>query len=643
MARRPATKGATTRRAAMPTADGLKNILSGLGGQGDKLANTMFTVSALDRTQLDMAYRGDWIARKGVDIPAFDATREWRSWQADRSDIGLIEEVEKKFLVQQKVMRTLQKARLYGGAALVMGVDDGKNQDQPLDVERIKRGSLVFLHSVSRYEIVAGPPIDDILNPYFGEPSYYDQHGAKTGSVRIHPSRVVRFLGNPIFDQSFTADGWGDSVLASVSEAIMGAGMVTNSVAQLVAEAKIDVIKLPGLSENIETEAYEQNLKKRFEVANFAKSVYRVLIMDKDEEWQRIAANFAGLPDIQRLFMLIVSGAFDIPAVRFLSQSPAGLSATGESDIRNYYDRCGTVQKIEIQPSLKKLDDVIIRSALGPIQPDKSNSIYYTWNPLWQLTDVEKADVDLKRSQAFKIDVDTGLINSVVLKKARENQIIENGTYPGFEQILDDYDDNPDGVGEPNTPDNPPPVLDRRVKDATTPRSLYLRREVLNVDDIREWAKSQGFDTIVKDLHVTIVYSKEPVDWIKVGSSDWGGQGPDSNLTIPKGGPRVIERFGEGAVVLAFSNTQLQWRHEDTRRQGASSDFDDYTPHVTITWSPPDGMDLDGVRPYDGPIVLGPEIFEEIKQSFDPYAEGVEDTRNEFVLINTDETRGKNG
>lgn len=38
-------------------------------------------------------------------------------------------------------------------------------------------------------------------------------------------------------------------------------------------------------------------------------------------------------------FLQIVSGAADIPAIRLLSQSPAGMNATGESDLRNYYDR----------------------------------------------------------------------------------------------------------------------------------------------------------------------------------------------------------------------------------------------------------------------------------------------------------------
>ena len=198
----------------MPTADGLKNILSGLGGSADKLANTTFSAVITDRSQLDLAYRGDWIARKGVDIPAFDSCREWRSWQMDRDDIGKVETLESKLMIQQKTMRTMQRARLYGGGALVIGVDDGQTQDKPLAMDKVREGSLKFVHSVSRFDLTPGRTVRDINSEYYGQPEYYEQTGAGVGTIRFHPSRVIRFLGNTILDDFNSADGWSDSVLS---------------------------------------------------------------------------------------------------------------------------------------------------------------------------------------------------------------------------------------------------------------------------------------------------------------------------------------------------------------------------------------------------------------------------------------------
>lgn len=669
MAKRAAkTPRVTANAGPIMTADSLRNAMTGLGGDQDKLTGTSFMFIEMPQGQLDAAYRGDWITRKGVDIPAFDATREWRSWQAETSDITKIEALEKKFKIQHKVMRTLQRARLYGGAALVLGVDDGQDPSKEMIVEKLRPDSLKFVHSVSRYELGSGPLIQDVLSPYYGKPEYFTRSGVGISSVRIHPSRVITFVGAPALDTQARVDCWGDSVLQAVHEAVIGTGLVTNSVAQLVAEQKLDIIKVPGLSKNIATKEYEDDLKARFAFSMVAKSVYRTLVMDKEEDWERIESNFGTLPDIQKLFLLIASGAFDIPATRFLGQSPAGLSSTGDSDIRNYYDRCTTLQKIEIQPELKTLDDVIIRSSLG-ISTEDSDKIFYNWNPLWQLTETEKVAIWKSKADTFQIDFNAGLINEVVLKKGREAQLIEDGVYPGLEALIEEYDDDPELEAQqqqeeerakaaleaqnnpallpppdnktpgdtPPSPGTAPParppqnprsgatnsdairVMARRVRDASsTPRSLYVRRDVLNARAIKAWAKEQGFASSLDDMHVTVIYSRTPVDWLKIGSDDWSSD-DKGNLTVKAGGPRVIERFGEGAVVLAFSNSSLQYRNMMARDNGASWDYEDYTPHITITYLPPPDLDLGKVTPYAGVIELGPEIFEEVKSGgFDP-------------------------
>jgi phage-related protein (TIGR01555 family) len=685
MAKRP-TKAAKATAVPSPsiglrsTADGMQNLVSGMGTEKDKAFSTFFGFSIMDRAQLDAAYRGDWISRKGVNIPAEDSTREWREWQADPKDVTAIETVEKDLGIQEKVKRAMIRGRLYGGGALVLGVNQGK-PEEPIILDTLDTDCLQFVHVVSRFEISNGPIEWDITSPYYGQPKYYQQSSsAESASMRLHPSRVVRFIGNEIPDLN-VANGWGDSVLQSVSDAAIGSGIVTSSIAQLVAEAKIDVIKIPGLSENIQNSEYEARLKKRFGFANTVKSVFSMLLLDKEEEWERINSQFAGLPDILKVYLLIASGALDIPATRFLGQSPVGLSATGESDTQNYYDRISADQKTTLQPAICNLDEILIRSALGRM-PDSGEGdnadITYSWRPLWQMTETEKADVAVKKATVAKTDHDMGLINSVVLKKAREAQLAADGFYPGFEQILEKWDDDPDMVEANAEPDPlmvaPPPITDpsdpnydptldpnspqfkqvpsgqpkqlapptkqakkgaqtqenqaidgmaRRLKDATTPRTLYVRRDLLNQKDLKAWAKKQGFKTSLTDMHVTIAYSKEPVDWITMGS-DWGSPSDsDGKVTVSAGGPRVMEKFGK-AVVLAFACTDFSYRNRSMLNRGATWDHEDYTPHITITY---DGGDLDimHMKAYDGPLEFGPEIFEEIKTGFNNEVDTVED------------------
>lgn len=137
------------------------------------------------------------------------------------------------------------------------------------------------------------------------------------------------------------------------------------------------------------------------------------------------------------------------------------------------------------------------------------------------------------------------------------------------------------------------------------PAPLYVQRKVLNSRAIHNWAKAAGFTDLVpvEDLHVTLCYSRTPVDWMEMGAP-W-----DEKLEIPAGGPRVLETFGE-AQVLLFASHALRHRHDEFVRSGASFDYDKYRPHITLSYGQaPTGA----VQAYQGPIVLGPEIFEELR------------------------------
>jgi phage-related protein (TIGR01555 family) len=606
--------------------DSLSNMVSGLGGEKDKTAFTLWTLYVLSQAQLDAAYRGDWMARKICDIPPDDATREWRYWQAEDEQIKLIEAEEHRLGIQQKTCDALTLARLYGGALMVMGIGD-EDAESPLEIEKVKQGDLQFVHVLGRFDVGTETLERDPLSPYYGEPQAYTVNSQSKGSVKIHPSRVVRFMGNRVPTLAANTDGWGDSVLQSLAEAIKDSGATLKNIANLVFEAKVDIVNVPDLADTLSNDEYTTRLIERFSNANALKSVINTLVLNEDETWQRVQQTFTGLPEVAQLLLLCTCGAADIPATRFLGQSPTGLTATGESDIRNYYDKISSMQNMKIKPALKRLDNVLMVSALGKLD----DQIYYDWAPLWQLDAVQKADVSLKQAQAFQVDVNANILDINSLRKARENQIIESETYPGFKGILDDQPEVPVLKEEAE------PVIEQfgKAKEAQEtrklrrklwtrdmqPKPLYVRRNVVNAKEIIAWAKAQGFRTTLQagDMHVTICYSKAPVDWLKVGQTYPGGD-QKGELTVAPGGPRIVEIWdtanGKGKVaVLQFASSELCWRHEDIKSAGASFDFPSYVPHITISYDV-DGVDAEAIVPYRGKIVLGPEIFEEIDESW---------------------------
>jgi hypothetical protein len=175
-----------------------------------------------------------------------------------------------------------------------------------------------------------------------------------------------------------------------------------------------------------------------------------------------------------------------------------------------------------------------------------------------------------------------------------------------------DEEGNPVVPSEGTSPEEP-------VANASIPRTLYVRRDVLNASQIYLWMKKQGIGDALKDLHVTVCYSRAKIDWMNV-TPDWMmSSDPDETeqrLMIPPGGARVVELMGDNGdkvLALKFQNSTLQWRHEEFRRSGASHDWGDYQPHISLA-KVADNFDPSDIEPYQGAIALSHEIFEELEE-----------------------------
>lgn len=138
-------------------------------------------------------------------------------------------------------------------------------------------------------------------------------------------------------------------------------------------------------------------------------------------------------------------------------------------------------------------------------------------------------------------------------------------------------------------------------------KTLYVHRPLMNGNDIRHWAATQGFHSTIPsdDMHVTVAFSEQPVDWRQFKSQR-------EPLTV-RGGSRAVKRFGKGAVVIVFTSPALDQRWETFRAGGASSNYPTYNAHLTVTYT-----DVDiNVEPYFGPLIFGPEEFSPIDVAWD--------------------------
>jgi len=589
--------------------DGLQSTITNMGNPNrDKAASTVYTNTALGDTELENGYRFGWIIRKIVDLPVNDCLRKWRDWTGESTLVAKIKSEEKRLKVQLNVIKAQKQARLWGGAAIFINTGD-ENVEKPLDIEKIKAGGIESLTVFNRKELTADKLENDPFSPNFGKPEFFNMtaQGGMKSDVKIHHSRLVIFVGsehpNP-WMQTGVNFGWGDSVVQTVSQAAKHADSTSAGIAALVFEANVDVFAVPDFMASMGDKDYEKKIIDRFILAAKGKGISGTLVHDAEEVYDRKAIDFNNLPDVLQKFLLIVSAAANIPLTRFLGEQSKGLGDKGEGDMRNYYDDIATKQTLEIQPSMLNLDECLIRSSLG----DRPEEIEYEWTPLQQMSEIQIAEAGNKTADTVKKLLETNLYDPEALESAATAQLVQLKAFPALDTLVAEHarDFDADREFELEVRANIGATAGETETTDAAPRTLYIHRPVKNAQAIIDWAKSQGIEQTLAadDLHVTIAFSSEMLDWMSLGQA-W-----ESEIKIPEGGARLVETFGGGATVLLFKATELEWRHKEVLRNGGSYDYDEYQPHITITYG--DTPLLKDIDPYLGEIILGPEIFQEI-------------------------------
>lgn len=585
--------------------DGLINVVANLNTGRDKAAHAHYVANNMQPHDLLAAYRSSWLAAAIVDNPADDASRNWRNWRAPAEQITKIEALEKQLGVKGLVNQALIAARLYKAAAIYINTDEA-DQAAPLKPGKEIRSLVVLTSQVLRPKEV----IKDIASPYYGKAEFYtlQTDGAQ---VDIHASRLVIFLGRQLPANAnavgVDVDGWNaDSVLEGAIEAVRQYDSAMANMSSLLYEAKVDVFRFKGFADMLAENNPQTDAMVSRRLVNQAamKGINGAVVIDMEDDYQQKSATFSGAPELIMKIQESAAGAAGQPVTRLFGRAVAGLSGSGDGDERVYYDRIKQAQENDIGPAMRVLDECLITQALGSRPAD----VYYEWASLRQSTAAERADVFSKTASAARAIAGNNageLLPLDAMSDALVNELTELGVLPGLDQRIKEYG----SLREQGLPDGEDDFTAPAVIGDAAPRPLYVSRKVTNAAAILKHYASQGLQGLVDaaDMHVTITYSRSPVDWMKMGSA-W-----DSKLAIEAGGPRVMEAFGpdKDTAVLSFASSNLKWRHDEMIEFGASWDWPDYQPHVTIAYD--FAGDIESIEPWTGEIILGPEIFEELK------------------------------
>ena len=432
--------------------DGLENVVANLGTAADKRSHSKFVTNVLtdgdNQKELNALYRGDWVAGKIVDIIPDDMTREWRKFigDIDPEVVERLEEEENRLDVTTAFRQAHKWARLYGTAFIVLVVEDGKNPEEPLDINTIKPGQLKHIKAIDRHRLTnAGvTPTVNVMDPNFGMPEWY--HLTET-AIRVHHTRLLRFDGLRLpYDELRRNNYYGDSVLGRVYDSLINFNTVTQGSASMVYDTNVDIVKIKGLMQYLQTKESENTLLKRFMLANRMKSMNNMMILDADEDTTTKTNTFSGIHELITKFGNLLSAASDIPATRLLGSSASGLNATGEGDLKNYYDTIRSYQKKDYKPLLDILDFIMVKN-LG--LPDDSD-VAYEFNSLFQMTPEQKSTLEMNNATRDAVYLDRDVVSPVTIAK----ELKQSDTYTNIPDEDLEGDNEEEDIEGNNDPDN---------------------------------------------------------------------------------------------------------------------------------------------------------------------------------------------
>lgn len=449
------------------TADSFQNFAArvglGAGSQHDQ-SGYGFNYLSRNRTKLEAMYRSSWVVGQVVDVVADDMTREGINMRGldTPEDAEEINQELDRLQVWDKLNETIKWSRLYGGAIAVMLID-GQNVSTPLNTNTVGKDQFKGLLVLDRW--MALPTLEDLVieyGPHYGMPRFYDVITDSVGfcNQRIHYSRVIRMDGVKLpYWQSIAENLWGQSVIERLEDRLTIFDSATLGSGQLVYKAHLRTYKVDKLRDIIAAggRAYEA-LVKQIDQIRMWQSNEGMTLMDSRDAFETHQYSFTGLDNLLMQFGQQIAGATGIPLVRLFGQSPAGFSATGESDLSNYYDNINQQQEGRMRTPLQTLLEVVSLSVMGKPLPD---SFKFDFASLWQIDEKTKADVANTTVDAVTKAEESGLISrKTALKELRQSSEVTGIFSHITDEEIEDADDDPPPPKseledeEPNQSDN---------------------------------------------------------------------------------------------------------------------------------------------------------------------------------------------
>lgn len=350
----------------------------------------------------------DGLMRAGVETLANELIREWGEIScADPDRRQALTDAVRDYRLRRLFRDAAANAGYFGVCRLFVdtGVRDPVELRSELHLNRdaFRPGGLrgfvpldPILMAPVRYNA------SDPLSPWYYRPDMWSVMG-----IEIHASRFLEFVQNePPFVLRPAYNFGGIPAVQIALDYLVHFTETREAAARLLKKFSLTAFKsnMTGVLYGDE----ESDIVKRINYFAKTRDNDGILMIDKDDEdLLQLNTPLSGVDTIVRQALEMLAAIWRMPVTKFLGISPGGMNATGESDMRNWYDYAqGQQLKLFAEPMDRALR-VIQLSLFGDVDP----ACAWTWNPLWTASDSEIAAINKSNADTDAVLLASGEIS----------------------------------------------------------------------------------------------------------------------------------------------------------------------------------------------------------------------------------------
>ena len=399
--------------------DGYVNLLNKYGTKQDNSEAYKFEREpVIPDMQLTGLYEGNGLFSKISDTPAEEALKHGFDLNLKSDEVNaFVEDALDDLEWEEKAATAIKWARLYGGALIVMLIDDGRGLEEAVDWEHIRsidelrvyERSIVQPDSSSLYQQdYGGKGVGNRVSK-FGQPEYY-YVSSIYGSFKVHESRCLVFRNGVLPEQTSNATYlfWGMPEYVRIRRALRETVTAHTDSVKLLERSVQAIYSMKGLASLLTTDDGENQVLKRLQLVDTSRGLLNSIAIDSEgENYDFKTFQFSGVKDVIDATCNMLSALTNIPQTILFGRSPAGMNATGDSDFESYYNFVEKIQRLMLKRNLRTLLDVVFRAGIASGDVAEEPDYKLEFKPLWSLSDTEQAAVDQTKAQTEQIKAQT--------------------------------------------------------------------------------------------------------------------------------------------------------------------------------------------------------------------------------------------